>query len=90
MTLCTLSTIISFGNEKLADCKMFDEDAPISTLYLPASAIQDDVFASNVARSSALSVNVIACDWPALIELFWQRPLILLTACPLFIRCSQV
>src|SRR6476660_4405455 len=43
---------------------MSSDDAPILTLYLPASAIHAERPVSKDARSVPLMVKLTVCDWP--------------------------
>src|SRR6476646_1965638 len=73
-TLCTFSTTSSF--DKLKDAVLFisSEEAPILTLYFPASAIHEEVLVSNEARSSAFNVNVRVSDLPGCNKPVFAKP----------------
>ena len=50
------------------------EEAPILTLYFPASAIHEEVLVSNEARSSAFNVNVRVSDLPGCNKPVFAKP----------------
>ena len=60
----TFSEVIAFFRLNVPVSLISDDEAPIKTSYLPASATQAEAAVLNEERSLALRFRVIVCDSP--------------------------